>query len=85
MANSILPQASGVGRVRKSELEVSVPLIWELVRVADSCSLGACCIRNSVFWVLPGCGRSLPGQADLSGAKLGSIALGEHSIVSFRL
>lgn len=85
MAYSSLSQAGGVGWVRQSEVAVSVPLIWELVTVADSCSLGACCIRNSVFWVLPGCGRSLPGEADLPGAQLGSIALGEHSIISFRL
>lgn len=85
MAYSILPQAGGVGRVRQSEVEVSLPLIWELASVADSCSLGACCIRNSVFWGLPGSGRSLPGEADLPGTKLGSIALREHSIVSFRL
>lgn len=82
MAFLILPKVGGVGRVRQSKVAMSVPLIWELLSVADSCCLGAYCIRNSVFWVLPSSGRSLPGETDLPGAKLGPIALGENSIVS---
>lgn len=35
--------------------------------------------------VLPGSGWSIPGEADLPGAKLGSVALGENSIVTCRL